>query len=367
MKKIIHIITGLGSGGAENMLLKLLQNSNYEEFYHEVISLTDLGSVGPKIESLGVKVYTINLSIRNMFKSLFEIRRICKSFDIIDTWLYHSDLIGFIVAKILLNKKLIWNIRHSNLNKLENKKSTLAIVRLNSLLSKYVDSITYNSNDAKKNHLSIGYAEKKSVIIYNGFDIEKFKPNKTNRLQINRLYNLNDNQKIFITIGRWYIQKDYPTLLRALYELKVNYNNFILFMCGENLDNNNDELMKLIKEYELQENILLLGRRDNVSELLSAADIYISSSLGESFSNAIGEAMCCGLPCVVTDVGDSKYIVGCTGRIVEAKQPTALANGIEYLITNENIETLGALARKRIEENFQIKSIVDNFQMNYLI
>src|SRR5690554_6689505 len=135
MKKIVHIITGLGSGGAENMLHKLLKYSDRKEYYHEVISLMDEGVYGEKIERLGIKVHCLNLRKKNIFNSLIQSRRICKDADIINTWLYHADIFGFVVSKVLLRKKLIWNIRHSNLDKDANKSSTLKIVKLNSFLS----------------------------------------------------------------------------------------------------------------------------------------------------------------------------------------------------------------------------------------
>lgn len=370
MKKIVHIITGLNSGGAENMLYKLLKYSDREKYYHEVISLMDEGVYGEKIKDQGIKVHCLNISrnnirVKDMFKSLIRAIKICKNFDIVDTWLYHADIFGFIVAKILLNKKLIWNIRHSNLDKGVNKPRTLKIVKINSFLSKYVDCITYNSNKALENHIKFGYKNKNSVVIPNGFELDKFKFDLGNRIRVRNELGLNEEQKVIITVGRWDIQKDYYTLLKALNELKKYYKNFKMIMCGTNLDYSNEELTDLIDTYDLRENIILLGRREDIPALLSAADIYVSSSLGESFSNAIGEAMACELPCIVTDVGDSKLIVGETGIIVEKQKPLELSNALKNMIHCKKNIKYNSTARKRIAEKFSISIITKKFQSVY--
>jgi glycosyltransferase involved in cell wall biosynthesis len=364
MKKIIHIITGLGSGGAENMLYKLLKYSNKKKYYHEVISLMDEGVYGKKIENLGIKVHCLYLNKKNIFKSILKAMRISKNFDIIDTWLYHADIFGFLIAKVLLKKKLIWNIRHSNLDKDANKPTTLKIVKINSKLSKYVDLITYNSNRALENHIKFGYANNNSVVIPNGFELERFKFNLDDRKKIREELALKEKDKVIITVGRWNIQKDYYTLLKALNELKKQNIEFKMIMVGTDLDYKNYELVTLIDSYNLRENIILLGRRSDIPALLSAADIYVSSSLGESFSNAIGEAMACELSCVVTDVGDSKLIVGDTGRVVQARDYVNMSKELLDLISNHSKDR-NLNARKRILDNYDIIKVSKLFQENY--
>jgi len=370
MHKIVHIITGLNGGGAENMLYKLLKYSSKERFYHKVISLMDEGVYARKIQEIGVKVHCLRLNKKNIISSLIKARNICKRVDVIDTWLYHADIFGFIVAKILLNKKLIWNIRHSNLEKEANKSRTLKIIKINSFLSKYVDCITYNSNKALENHIKFGYTDKNSVVIPNGFELDKFKFNLKNRIRVRKelgLDKLDKEQKVIITVGRWDIQKDYYTLLKALNGLKKYSKNFKMIMCGDNLDYSNEELTDLIDTYGLRENIILLGRREDIPSLLSAADIYVSSSLGESFSNAIGEAMACELPCIVTDVGDSKLILGDAGKVIEPKDCIALCNAILSYINAKDLKEYREKTRKRVIENYDIRHVVRLFENNYIL
>ena len=365
MKRIIHIITGLGSGGAEHMLYKLLKYSDKDKYYHEVISLLDEGIYGKKIEKLGIRVHCLKLNKKNLVTSLIKAISISRNFDLIDTWLYHADLFGFIIGKVLLRKKLIWNVRHSNLDKQANKSTTLKIVKMNSIISRFVDCITYNSNKALENHIKFGYKNKNSVVIPNGFELDKFKFKFESRIKIREELGLKEDQKVIITVGRWDVQKDYYTLMKALSEVKEYNKDFKMIMCGTNLDYSNKELTRLIDEYELKDNIILLGRREDIPDLLSAADIYVSSSLGESFSNSIGEAMACELPCIVTDVGDSKLIVGDTGQVVSPKDYIDLSKKILKYLLSSKLRVNGKQARIRIKKNYSISEVSLKFKLLY--
>ncbi len=360
MIRIVHIITGLGSGGAENMLYKLLKYSNQDQYHHEVISLMDKGIYGDKIEELGIKVHCLNLNRKNIVSSLLRARRVVDGFDIVDTWLYHADFFGFIVAKIMSRKKLVWNIRHSNLDKNANKWLTLRIVRVNTYLSRYVDVITYNSYKAKENHLQIGYTGKRTSVIPNGFELDRFRFSPSERDSIRNELGLTD-EKVIITVGRWDVQKDYYTLMAALHILQKKHANFKMVMVGENLDWDNKELVDLIKKSDLESKIFLLGRRVDIPALLSAADIYVSSSLGESFSNSIGEAMACELSCVVTDVGHSKIIVGDTGVVIEAGDYGDLSDMLLKHVEADGVVRCKA-ARERIALRYDIRSTVGRFE-----
>lgn len=364
MTRILHIINGLGSGGAESMLYKLLKYSDKEKYQHEVLSMLDEGDFGNRIRELGVKVHCLNLGSKNILTSIINTRKIAKSFDIIDTWLYHADLLGFLIAKISLRRKLIWNVRHSGLEKGTNKPRTLRIVKLNSLLSRHVDLITFNSNQALQNHLEAGYSNKNHIVIPNGFELDKFEFSLDNRLRVRQELGLNE-EKAIITVGRWNIQKDYYTLFKSLYELKTQNIEFKMIMVGAELNYSNIELVELMNKYDLNNSVMLLDKRTDIPALLSAADIYISSSLGESFSNSIGEAMACELPCVVTDVGESKLMVGSTGRIVGAKDYMDMSKQLSYYLKKSDLNR-NLAARERVIDNYDIWNVVRVFEKNYV-
>lgn len=361
MKRIVHIITGLGSGGAENMLYKFLKYSDKTKYSYVVLSLSDRGVYGRKIEELGIEVHFLNLKSKRLFNASKVTYEICKKADIICTWLYHADLWGFIFGKLLLKKKVIWNVRHSNLSLKANKKLTLLICKINSILSKYVSVVTYNSDEAKLSHLEYGYKEKLSLVIPNGFEVTKF--------NINRKYSNNEiySEHIrLLTVGRWNVQKGYEYLFQALKRLKDNNVNYKMLMCGTNLDDKNDELKKMISEYGITDQIDLLGRQTEVEKIYNLADVYISSSIGESFSNSIGEAMLSGLLCIVTDVGASAKIVGENGFVVKPYDSGGLYEAINKIYNCiENVEEKRIESRESVIKRFNIEDVVKIYESTY--
>lgn len=365
-KKITHIIVGLSNGGAEMMLYKLLKYSNMNEYDFQVISMMDEGVMGKRIKELGIPIYTLNMK-RGIpsFKSILKTIKICKKTDLIQTWMYHADLLGFIVAKIL-KKRIIWGIHHSNLEKDKNKKSTLFIAKLNAFLSKWVNTVISCSIVAKKNHIKYGYSSKNIKVIPNGFELEKFYYIKDAKDKLSEEFPIIKNKLIFSLVARYEILKDHRTCLEAMKIIKEKINQkFILLLCGTNINQENKELINLITKNKLENNVLLLDRRNDIPIIMSATDIYISSSSGEGFPNVIGEAMACETPCVVTNVGDSAYIVGNTGRIVERQNPEKLANEIIDFIKSEEYIKNRKKCRTRILENFEILKIILKYEENY--
>lgn len=364
--KIVHIIVGLNNGGAEMMLYKLLKYMDKEKYECSVISMMDEGIMGERIKKLGIPVQCLNMkrgipSIQAIIKTL----GICKNKDIIQTWMYHADFLGFIVSKIL-KKKIIWGIHHSNLEKNKNKKSTLLIAKINSYLSKWTDSIVSCSIIAKEKHIEYGYYGEKINIIPNGFELDKFKYIENSKKILEKEFPILKDKLIFSLVARYEILKDHKNCIEAMRIIKEKYlKNFILLLCGTNINEENLELLKLIEKNKIEENVLLLDRRDDIPIIMSATDIYISSSLGEGFPNVIGEAMACETPCIVTNVGDSAYIVGNSGGVVERNNSFKLAEEIINFIEGKGYKKNRKKCRERIINNFEIKKIVKKYEELY--
>ncbi|RDY27393.1 glycosyltransferase [Romboutsia weinsteinii] len=368
MKKIIHIITGLDNGGAEMMLYKLLSNIEKGKYDIEVVSMTDEGFFGSKIKDLGIKVHTLDM--KKGIPTISGIKKavnIVKDADVVQTWMYHSDLLGLIVCKIAGIKKLIWGIHHSNLDKDKNKKLVLLVAKVNSMLSKYTYKITSCSTYATKVHIDFGYDESKFVNIPNGFDLDMYYNREGSRESVCRELNIDSNKKIVCHVARWDILKDYKTLTTSLGIVSKELKDVEFILCGGSIDNNNIELKDLLKQNNISKNTHLLGIRSDIPKIMSAADIFVLSSSGEAFPNVIGEAMACETPCVVTDVGDCKYIVDQYGTAVEKQNPTELANGIINMLKlgDNELINLGIKSRERVIDNFEISKVVNMFENLY--
>jgi len=370
--KIIHIITGLSTGGAEMMLYKLLSQINSDEFESEVISLTDAGSVADKIRRLGIPIHTLGMKRGNPFPfALIKLTLLLreKKPDLIQTWMYHSDLIGGLAAKLAGGIKIVWNIRQADIGTESHKRSAIWIVKVCEKISSWLpDKIISCSHAALEFHSSLGYAKEKMLVIPNGFDLEAFQPDEDSRKSVHKELGLNEKTFLVGLVARFHPQKDHRNFIQAAKLIRKNNASVHFLLCGDGINNENPQLIQWIKQAELDECIHLLDVRKDVSRLVAALDVAVSSSLGgEGFPNVVGEAMACAVPCVVTDVGDSALLVGKTGRVVAAKDPEALAAAIIGLLEAppEFREELGKQARLRVMKNYSLDSVVKRYETAY--
>ncbi|WP_133013998.1 glycosyltransferase [Clostridium cuniculi] len=361
MKKVVHIITGLGNGGAENMLYKLVTNMDSNLYDITVISLRDKGIIGKRLEEKNIEVIALNINnLKYAIKSIKKAKQICKSAEVIQSWMYHADLFGFVIAKIFLKKKIIWGIRHGVLEKGKDRRSTIIIARINAILSRYVDEVVCCSNVSKVYHESIGYKNLK--VIPNGFDITYFENNLDDGAKLKQSLCINQNKKVLISIGRWNKAKNYPNLIKAIAILSTKREDFICILVGAGLLEN-EELLNLISYYGIEKYIRIIGPRGDIPKVLSMGDVFVLHSDIEGFSNALGEAMLSKLFCIATDVGDNEYILNDCGVLVERDNPLKLSEAIMYALNLDEKERkyYSERAKLRIEENFSIQRVSEEF------
>ncbi len=367
--KVLHIITGLGMGGAEMMLSKLIM-ATQTDLEHVVISLTNSGMIGEQIKNAGIPVISLDMSslvsgLKGTTKLASEIRKAQP--DVIQTWMYHADLIGGIVARMIGFKNIIWNIRNSDLDPNKTKYHTRLTVNVCGVISRFIPKkIISNSTRSAELHQQKGYKKEKFIIIPNGFDLNKFKIAE-NR-DVRRSLGVNKESFLIGFIARFDPQKDHKGFVAAAKLLAEKYKNVCFALCGAQMDEKNKTLNQWIDAAGLTNSFELLGLRTDVDQITSELDLAtMSSAYGEAFPNVIGEAMACGVPCVVTDVGDSAWIVGETGLVVLPNDPQALADAWESILLMDPQQRLklGLQARKRIEENFSIENIAKQYTNLY--
>jgi glycosyltransferase involved in cell wall biosynthesis len=370
--KICHIITGLSTGGAEMMLLKLLSGTDRSKFDSEVVSLTENGAVSEKIETLGIKVHSMNIkrgkiSITGFFRL---VRLLCRlQPDIIQGWMYHANLSTQLSSFFLPGKiPVLWNVTSTHTGRAAKKFLTALTIWFGARLSRFPVKVINCSRDSALRHESnLGYRSDKWVIIPNGFDTELFSPSDEARSRFRSSLSLPEKAFLIGHVGRYHPVKDHATLLRASALLLESHPDVRFVLVGEGVDSANVELMKRIDELQLTASVHLLGLRNDLPYVTAAFDIASLSSVEEAFPNVIGEAMACMVPCVVTDVGDSAYIVGDTGKVVSARDPQALAYAWRDMIVmgREKRLALGAAARHRVIENFSLDAVVKQYETLY--
>jgi glycosyltransferase involved in cell wall biosynthesis len=285
----------------------------------------------------------------------------------VQTWLYHSDLLGGLATKISNNIPVIWSIHNGKLNT-NDKITTRIIAKLCAVLSTYIPSkIVYVAKSSQLFHTMYGYNKTNAVIIPNGFDNEQFCPDIAIRQQTRDELGLNNSHTAIGLIARYDQQKDHVNFLKAAKILLQKHENVRFVMCGDKISIDNKELINIINDYSIVNYCMLLGRRSDVSNIINACDIVASSSCSEAFPLVVGEAMSCGVPCAVTDVGDSAWIVGDTGRVVPPRDPEALATAWAQLIEigPDLRNELGMKARQRIIDNFSLNAVVKQYERLY--
>lgn len=366
---ILHIITGLEPNGAEMMLFRLLESTR-EDLHCAVISLTGEGELGGRIRALGVPV--ISLRLQPGFGAFLSVPLLVREIrirqpDLIQTWMYHANLIGGIAACIA-NRPIVWAIHHSNLDFGKNKIHTLLTAYLSSIISTLLPkAIIYCSRRSASIHQNIGYSKRKSILIPNGFDLSLYRPDHSVYLEVRAELGLREDCPLIGIVARFDPQKNHKGFIAAARIVLESHPETQFLMCGPGVDWNNKILSRWIDESGLRSKFILLGNRRDVPRLMSALDILASSSFGEAFSNVIGEAMACGVPCVATDVGDSAWMIGDTGRVVAPGDKFAFASALCDLLNmhgNERI-ALGDRARQRIAENFAISYVAQIYIQTY--
>jgi glycosyltransferase involved in cell wall biosynthesis len=364
---ILHVITGLGDGGAEGALYRLCKFDSANR--HVVISLMDGGKYRPLLEELGNEVSCLGMRQgRVSADGLLRLARLIRRHrpDLVQTWLYHADLIGGVVARLLGVPRVYWGIRHATLLPGKVKRSTIAIARLSARLSRVVPHrIICCSHGAQEAHVALGYDPAKFVIIPNGYDLARLTPDESLRARFRHELGVADDDLLVGMVSRFDPQKDHGNLLDALAALAARGLAFRCVLVGTGMNEANPVLMAMVRERGLEHRVSLLGRRDDVPAVMNGLDIHLLSSASEAFPNVVAEAMACGTPCVTTNVGDAGLIVGAAGWVVPPGRPDlfadAVASAAELRADPAKWRKLEEQARAHIQQHFTVAAMVEAY------
>nr|NDG06807.1 glycosyltransferase [Oxalobacteraceae bacterium] len=369
MKPIIicHIIIGLETGGAERMLARLVTAvASSKEFDVHVISLTTLGVIGRELQRDGVKVSTVGwrgvadtpLMLVRLAGELIKLKP-----DIVQTWMYHADLFGGVVARLVGIRSVIWGIRASVLP--ENAPLTTRLARsVCALLSGSVPkTIICNSETGKSFHQRIGYSSQRLLVIPNGFEMKIFSEDQSSRRYLRDNWQVQPTEKLIGMVGRDSPDKNPVGFLEAVAKVFERTGNAKAVMVGRGFTRENERLTAFIERLGVSDRVVLAGERADIAGVMTALDVFVLPSLSEGFPNVVAEAMAMKKICVVTDVGDAGEIVGECGIIVAPGDPEAVSNGIMAALELSTAATvdLGYRARERIQSKFSLHSITEQF------
>ena len=369
--KILNIIVGLNDGGAEGVLYRLcLYDKNYK---HIVISLMDEGKYGPLLKKAGIEVYCLNMPAgRFTFTGLYKLFKLIRKSkpNIVQTWMYHADLIGGVVARLAGVKNVFWNIRHTTLEPGKSKRSTIFIAKLCAMLSKRVPiGIVCCAEKALEVHTSIGYDTSKMTVIANGYDPSILCAIPNSQAQLNK--ELGDVFPAIGMVARFDPEKEHFDLLEAFLIVKKKGLPHKLVLVGYKINTSNIALIEKIESLKLKNEVLLLDQRRDIPTFMSSLDLHVLSSSSEAFPNVLAEAMACGTVCASTDVGDAAEIVLSVDSLCKPNVPDELAD----IILNRARENKLSPARwnerrkagsVKIQENFALERMVHAYEKVWL-
>jgi len=371
MIRVLHVIVGLDVGGAELMLSRLVSAHCASGAYrHEVITLTTVGTIGPKLQEMGIEVTPLGMRSPLQFPSVLWrlaalIRR--RKPDVVQTWMYHSDLLGGLGARLAGVRNVLWGIRTTDVES-GGTRSTSVVMALCAFLSRTIPrEIICAAEAARDTHVRAGYDAGRMVVVPNGFNVAGLMQAAANRDAKRRELGIGADDLVVGTVGRFDPAKDHRNFVAAAGLAAARHPQVRFLMVGRGLDESNAELMDWIAASGAPGRFILLGQRSDVPDCLAAMDVFCLSSLSEGFPNVIGEAMSVALPCVSTRVGDAALLVGDTGVLVAKEDPQALATGLGQVLgmTQAARRALGLRAQARVAAEFTIERSREKFEAIY--
>lgn len=353
------------------MLDRLLGALDPELVQSQVICLAGDGPIAERIRARQVPLQVLGLpataralaGLPRLIARLHEIRP-----DVIHTWMYHADFLGGIAGKTL-GAPVIWALHATTLDPAQTRRATRWLVDALARLSAHVpERIVSCSQVGLEAHRSMGYDAQKLVVVPNGFDTTRFQKNGASRTAARARWGVSDDDIVIGHVARFHPQKDHRSLLAAA-AICIETEPRLRFVClGMDVSPSNSALADQARELGIMERCHFLGPTTSVENELPGFDLLVSSSrFGEAFPLVIGEAMACEVPCVVTDVGDSAFIVGDTGALVPPGDPGALADALLRMarLSRAERERLGAQARARIETKFSLAYVAELYTQVY--
>jgi glycosyltransferase involved in cell wall biosynthesis len=369
--KVLHVIVGLNIGGAESMLQRLIQSAAAGRADVVVVSLTTVGVIGESLRSHGVTVYALGMSgLLDFPLTLWRLVRLVHRHrpQVVQTWLYHADLLGGLAARLAGSCGVVWGIRSTTIPQ-GPLSLTFWLVRLCAICSHFIpDRIICCAQSAKAAHLALGFAANKMMVIPNGYDFSLLVRDTSARERTRLDLGFEPDEIVIGVVGRFDPLKGLRDFVDAATELATKRKDARFLMVGRGLDWSNAVLRDWIESGGLASVFRLVGEQGNVPNYLAAMEIFCLSSINEGFPNVVVEAMALGLPCVVTSAGDAADILGDNGLVVPTRSPGALCEALLKMcnLSSEERGALGERGRNKVRADYDIEDIKRQYDEVYV-
>ena len=370
MTSVVHLITDLDTGGSETALVNLVSRLDSSRFSNAVISLTNRGRHGSDLDRLGVPVTELHMKpSRPSPMALWRLRQTLRRAhpDILQTWLFHADFLGLAAGRAAGIKRICWNIRSADLRPSDHPASLFFLLRILARLSSLPVAVVVNSHAGRAAHEAFGYHPRRWELIPNGIDVAAFAPSEERRNRWRQANGIARDTPVVGLVARYHPMKDHATFLEAAGAVAARRPDVHFVMAGRGVDPTNAALVAAVARRELAGRISLCGEVTDTASLFCALDVAVSASYSEAFPNVVGEAMACGVPCVVTDAGDSARIVGGAGVVVRTRDAEGMSAAMMRLLTMDPASraALGREARARITADYSLDRMAKRYEALY--
>jgi glycosyltransferase involved in cell wall biosynthesis len=367
---VLHLITDLDVGGAELMLARLAGAADRRRFRMSVVSLIKPGSVADELAAKGVSVQ--HLGLRRGApdpRAILSLARLLRRErpDVLQTWLYHADLLGLIAGRMAGVPRILWNLRCSDMDLRRYSWTSAATVRLLARLSRLPDAVLVNSRAGRRAHERMGYRPRRWELVANGIDVERFRPDSDARAKLRAELRFAADDFVICLPARLDPMKDHATFFAAAQRFAREEPRARFVLVGRGVSEAGRRQRADLGELSGAA-VRLLGERHDMPAVFAAADIVtLSSAFGEGFPNVVAEAMACGIPVVSTDVGDAAEIIGETGLVVPPRDPAAMAAAWKRLlfVGPDARAQMSKAARERIVGHYGLAAMVARYEAIY--
>jgi glycosyltransferase involved in cell wall biosynthesis len=367
--KVLHLITTIQGGGAETQLIQMIEQ-HWSDVVHQVVALGPAGAIKERYAIAGVELHCLDISkgIGGFLNGLGQLTGIIRksSPSILQTWMYHADLLGLLASATFPSLRVLWYLQCSNIDFSQYSWTSSAVFRACRTVSNWPTAIAANSHSGAACHKKMGYPTSKMQVVANGFLTDYFKPNPVARKEVRARLKLNPEDLLIAHVGRFDPMKNHALLFEAA-AISAKLNPKLHFiMIGNGVDANNPACAAAFR-MPLAGRCHLVGEQQNIPWWLSGVDAHVNCSISEGVCNAVGESMAVGIPNLVTDVGDNSHLVGDTGWVVPSGDSQALSMAILHFAGLEQIEIAakGNAARQRIKDHYSMKALCESFRRIY--
>ena len=360
--RILFLARSLETGGAERQFGALAVG--LKQRGHEVAIAVFYGGGALETGPRAAGVPVIPLEKRSRWdvvpfgrRALETIRRFDP--DVLHGCLAAANLLAVAARPFLPRARVVWGVRASNVDWSRYDRFHEATFAASRVAARFADLVIVNSEAGARYHREAGFPADLLRVVPNGIDVALFRPDRNRGAPARGRWGFDPSHRVYGIVARLDPMKDHLTFLDAAARVAASDRSARFVAVGGGPEPYAAELRATPAARRLEGLMVWAGPTDDPVEAYNALDAHVLSSTGEGFPNAVAEAMACGVPCAVTDVGDAAAIVGSTGIVVPPGDAEALAGAMIRVVAPPFGPPPSAAARARIVATYSLDALCE--------